>query len=38
VPLQPWQLVNRKHRFHNAELSGLVECAFHALARISHSG
>jgi T6SS, Phospholipase effector Tle1-like, catalytic domain len=32
VPLQPWQLVNRKHRFHNAELSGLVECAFHALA------
>jgi uncharacterized protein (DUF2235 family) len=32
VPLQPLQFVNRKHRFHNAELSDVVECAFHALA------
>ena len=32
VPLQPLQLLNRKHRFHDAELSDLVDCAFHALA------
>jgi hypothetical protein len=32
VPLQPWQLANRKHRFHNAELSDRIECALHALA------
>ncbi len=32
VPLRPLQVLNRRHRFHNAELSNLVECAFHALA------
>ncbi len=32
VPLQPLQLLSRRHRFHNAELSDVVECAFHALA------
>ena len=32
VPLRPLQLLNRRHRFHDAELSGLIECAFHALA------
>lgn len=26
------RLLNRKHRFHNTELSKVVECAFHALA------
>jgi hypothetical protein len=32
VPGQTLQWANRKHRFHDAELSEIVECAFHALA------
>ncbi len=32
VPLQSLQLLSHRHRFHDAELSSLVECAFHALA------
>jgi hypothetical protein len=32
VPGQTLQWANRRHRFHDAELSDVVECAFHALA------
>jgi uncharacterized protein (DUF2235 family) len=32
VPLETFRWLNRKYQFHNAELSGRVECAFHALA------
>lgn len=32
VPAETLQWLNRKHQFHDAELSDVVECAFHALA------
>jgi hypothetical protein len=32
VPLETLRFLNRKYQFHNAELSGRVECAFQALA------
>jgi uncharacterized protein (DUF2235 family) len=32
VPVEALKWANRKYQFHNAELSTLVDCAFHALA------
>lgn len=32
VPGEPFEGLNMKHRFHDAELSAMVECGFHALA------
>ena len=32
VPLETLRWANRRHQFHDAELSDVVECAFHALA------
>jgi uncharacterized protein (DUF2235 family) len=32
VPLETLRWANRSHQFHDAELSDVVECAFHALA------